>query len=95
MVERCRAGREVVLQGLSRFPRVKIARPEAAFYAFFGVDGMEDSLAFAKRLVLESKVGIAPGIAFGDGGEGYLRLCFASAPERLQKAMDRMAPLLS
>ena len=95
MVERCRAGREVVLQGLSRFPRVSIARPEAAFYAFFGVDGMDDSLEFAKRLVREAKVGIAPGIAFGAGGEGYLRLCFASAPERLQKAMDRMAPLLA
>ncbi|MGE0718863.1 MAG: pyridoxal phosphate-dependent aminotransferase [Alphaproteobacteria bacterium] len=95
MVERCRVGREVVLQGLSRYPRVRIARPEAAFYAFFGVDGMTDSLDFAKRLVRESKVGVAPGIAFGEGGEGYLRLCFASAPERLQKAMDRMGPLLS
>ena len=95
MVERCRVGREVVLQGLSRFPRVRIARPEAAFYAFFGIDGMSDSLDFAKRLVREAKVGIAPGIAFGPGGEGYLRLCFASAPERLHKAMDRMAPLLA
>ncbi|MGE0724488.1 MAG: pyridoxal phosphate-dependent aminotransferase [Alphaproteobacteria bacterium] len=95
MVERCRAGREVVLQGLSRFPRVRIARPEAAFYAFFGVDGMDDSLDFAKRMVREAKVGVAPGIAFGDGGEGYLRLCFASAPERLHKAMDRMAPMLA
>ncbi len=95
MVERCRVGREVVLQGLSRFPRVRIARPEAAFYAFFGLDGMTDSLEFAQRLVREAKVGIAPGIAFGPGGEGYLRLCFASAPERLHKAMDRMAPLLA
>jgi aspartate aminotransferase len=95
MVERCRVGREVVLQGLSRFPRVRVARPDAAFYAFFGVDGMDDSLEFAKRLVREAKVGIAPGIAFGAGGEGYLRLCFASAPERLHKAMDRMAPLLA
>jgi len=95
MVERCRVGREVVLQALQAFPRVRLARPEAAFYAFFGVDGVTDSFAFAARAATEHKVGLAPGIAFGPGGEGYLRLCFASAPDRLRQAVERMAPLLS
>jgi aspartate aminotransferase len=90
MVDRCRAGREQVIQRLAAHPRVKVQRPEAAFYAFFSVDGMKDSLAFASKLVLEGKVGLAPGVAFGEGGEGYLRLCFASAPERLSRAMDRI-----
>ena len=94
MVERCRAGREQVIQRLAAHRRVRIARPEAAFYAFFAVEGMVDSLAFASRLVLEGKVGLAPGAAFGQGGEGYLRLCFASAPERLATAMDRIEGLL-
>lgn len=90
MVDRCRAGREQVIQRLAAHPKVKVQRPEAAFYAFFSVDGMKDSLAFASKLVLEGKVGLAPGVAFGEGGESYLRLCFASAPERLSRAMDRI-----
>lgn len=94
MVERCRAGREQVIQRLAAHRNVKVARPEAAFYAFFAVDGMKDSFAFASRLVREAKVGLAPGVAFGEGGEGYLRLCFASAPERLSRAMDRLETLL-
>lgn len=94
MVDRCRAGREQVIQRLAAHRNVKVARPEAAFYAFFAVDGMKDSFAFASRLVLEAQVGLAPGVAFGEGGEGYLRLCFASAPERLSRAMDRIETLL-
>ena len=52
----------------------------AAFYAFFRVDGMSNSLDFAKRLATEFKVGVAPGTAFGPSGEGWLRLCFAQSP---------------
>jgi aspartate/methionine/tyrosine aminotransferase len=94
MVERCRAGGEIVFQRLAALPRVRVARPEATFYTFFAVDGMTSSLDLAKRLVLETKVGLAPGSAFGAGGEGYLRLCFAQSPERLATAMDRMEKLL-
>jgi aspartate/methionine/tyrosine aminotransferase len=66
-----------------------VARPEAAFYAFFSVDGIDDSLKFASKLVTDFKVGIAPGVAFGEGGEGNFRLCFASGAERLSRALDR------
>jgi aspartate aminotransferase len=95
MVERCRVGRDLVVQGLARFPRVRVTAPEGAFYVFFAVDGVGDSLAFAKEIVTRCQVGLAPGIAFGPAGEGYLRLCFASAPERLGAALDRLAPALS
>jgi aspartate/methionine/tyrosine aminotransferase len=94
-VERCRRGRDLVIQGLARFPRVRCAAPQGAFYAFFAVEGMTDSVAFAKRLVAENKVGLAPGAAFGSDGEGHLRLCFASAEERLATALERLAPALS
>ena len=43
----------------------------------------------------ETGVGLAPGSAFGPGGEGYLRLCFASSSERLVAAMHRLRPALS
>ena len=48
------------------------------------IEGQGDSLALAKRLVAEQGLGLAPGIAFGPEGEGWLRWCFASRePERL------------
>lgn len=93
-VERCRRGGELVFQRLSAMRRVRVARPQGAFYIFFAVEGMDDSLAFAKRLVDQTKVGLAPGSAFGPGGEGHLRLCFASSAARLAEAMDRLAPVL-
>lgn len=94
MVARCGAGRDLVIQRLGRMRRVRVIRPEAAFYVMFQVEGMTDSLAFAKHLVREARVGLAPGSAFGPGGEGHLRLCFASSTERLAEAMDRLEPLL-
>jgi len=94
MVERCRRGGEIVFQRLSGLPRVAVARPTASFYAFFRVEGMDNSLSFAKRILRESGVGLAPGSAFGEAGEGHLRLCFASSPDRLSAAMDRIEPIL-
>jgi aspartate aminotransferase len=94
MVERCRRGRDLVIQGLTRFPRVRVAPPDGAFYAFARIEGMVDSLAFAKEALARVKVGLAPGVAFGPGGEGHVRLCFASAPELLSAALERLAPLL-
>jgi len=95
MVERCRRGRDIVADHLATMPRVRFTPPDAAFYAFFEVDGVADSLALAKRIVTEAGVGLAPGAAFGKGGEGgFLRLCFAQAPELLALAMERLKRLL-
>jgi len=94
MVERCRAGSELVFQRLSAHPRLTIARPEAAFYAFFSVDGVTDTMTFCKRLAKDYKVGLAPGEAFGPGGQGNVRLCFASGAERLSRGLDRIEAAL-
>jgi aspartate aminotransferase len=94
MVERCRIGRDLLAQGLQRFPRLRVHAPKGGFYIFCSVDGMSDSLAFAKEVLARCKVGVAPGSAFGAAGEGYLRLCFANAPARLTAALDRLAPVL-
>jgi aspartate/methionine/tyrosine aminotransferase len=61
----------------------------------FQVEGAPDSYALAMKLVEEARVGLAPGAAFGAGGEGYLRLCFAASTARLSQAMDRLEPFLS
>ena len=87
---RCQTGRDIVFDRLDQWPRIKAKRPNGAFYAFFAVDGMNDSLAFCKKLIDNCNVGLAPGSAFGPGGEGFLRLCYASTSEKLNRAMDAL-----
>ncbi len=93
-VERYRRNRDVVVQRLGAMERVTLSKPEGAFYAFFAVDGMTDSVAFAQTLIEEAGVGLAPGLAFGDGAEGWMRLCFAADIETIAEAMDRLQPIL-
>ena len=85
----CARGRALVGEALAGLNGVRYVAPEGAFYAFVGVDGLTDSLAFAKTLVTKYKVGVAPGVAFGASGEGSLRICFAQSPETLERAMGR------
>lgn len=92
--DRLAQARELVMQRMGAFRRVRLARPRAAFYVFPAIDGLTDSLDFAKRLVREAKVGLAPGSAFGPAGEGHLRLCFATSLPKLNQAFDRLAPFL-
>jgi aspartate/methionine/tyrosine aminotransferase len=95
LVARCGQAAEMVFQQLASLPRVSLARPAGSFYAFFRIDGVDDSLAFAKRILAETGVGLAPGSAFGPGGEGHLRLCFAGSPAHLAAGLDRLRPVLS
>ena len=56
---------------------------------------LKDSLDFAKKLILETNVGVAPGIAFGTSGEGHLRICFAAKESFINQIMDRLEPVLN
>lgn len=92
LVQRLRAGRDVLHDGLARLAGVTVAVPEGGMYAFFRVEGQDDSLAFAKHLVRAHGLGLAPGAAFGPEGEGWLRWCFASQdPERLRQGLARLS----
>lgn len=93
-VERYRAARNVCVDRLESLPRVRFHCPPGTFYAFFGVDGMDDSFEACQKFVQEAHVGLAPGSAFGPAGEGFLRLCFANATDTLHAAFDRLQPLL-
>jgi len=90
-IERCRRSRDILCEGLLATGRVRFFEPEAAFYLFCAVDGFDDARALAFRLVDEAGVGVAPGTAFGPGGEGRLRLCFARDPAEIEEATRRMA----
>lgn len=95
LVERCRAARDQVMAVLGALPRVRVQPPPGAFYAFFQVEGEPDSMALARRIIDEAGVGLAPGTAFGAGGDGAIRLCFASRLDSLKVALERMVPVLS
>ena len=90
-IARMHEARDVITRGLAATGRVRFAMPQAAFYLFCAIDGETDSRALAMRLIDEAGVGVAPGSAFGPGGEGYLRLCFARAPEEIGEATRRLA----
>jgi aspartate aminotransferase len=86
----CATGRALTGEALAGLNGIRYTAPDGAFYAFVGVEGLTDSLAFAKKLVTDHRVAVAPGMAFGAAGEGYLRICFAQSVERLERAMERL-----
>jgi aspartate/methionine/tyrosine aminotransferase len=95
LVGRLRHCRDTLLPQLAALPGVQVASPEGGMYAFFRVEGQDDSLAFAKRLVTEAGLGLAPGAAFGAEAEGWLRWCFASHdPGRLTQGVERLRDFL-
>ncbi|HMN77614.1 MAG TPA: pyridoxal phosphate-dependent aminotransferase [Burkholderiaceae bacterium] len=95
LVVRLKLGRDTLLPLLTALPGITAATPPGGMYAFFRVEGENDSLALAKRLVIEHGLGLAPGIAFGAAGEGWLRWCFASRePQRLVLGVDRLRQAL-
>ena len=87
--------RDVLVSALRSIPGVETVEPEGAMYAFFRVEGQRDSLALAKALVREQRLGLAPGSAFGPEGEGYLRWCFANPDGMLLDGVARLARFLA
>ncbi|MDK2796344.1 MAG: aminotransferase [Archaeoglobaceae archaeon] len=92
-VEKARAEylrrRNYVYRRLSEF--LEIRKPEGTFYAFPNISstGM-GSEEFAEKLLFDKKVAVVPGNAFGESGEGFVRLAFAVTFEKLKDALDRM-----
>lgn len=94
MLGRLRENRDICLQALSGIDGVTVPKPDGAFYLFPRIDGLEDSFAFCKRLLEETRVGLAPGVAFGAGGEGSIRICYAAERSILEPAMERLTKFL-
>jgi aspartate/methionine/tyrosine aminotransferase len=95
LVQRLKHCRDTLLPQLAALPGIAVATPQGGMYAFFRIDGHDDSLALAKRLVTEAGLGLAPGAAFGIEGEGWLRWCFASHdPARLTLGVERLKRFL-
>jgi aspartate/methionine/tyrosine aminotransferase len=99
MLERCRVGRDVVQKFIDGQNRIRWIRPEGAFYGFLHMDGLTDSLEFARSLVKQARVGVAPGSAFGPAGAGhadsFVRICFAQDPGLLAEGLSRIEKALA
>jgi aspartate/methionine/tyrosine aminotransferase len=91
MVARLRDNRDFVRDALQPIPGVTIPQPRGAFYLFPRIEGLDDSFEFCRQLLTREKVGIAPGGAFGAGGEGSVRICYAADRTVLETAVGRIA----
>ena len=81
-------------EALAAIPSVSVTKPEGAFYVFPAVEEMSDSFAFALSLLRKCKVAVAPGCAFGNGGEGSFRICCGADRSVLEPAMERVCRFL-
>ena len=90
MVERLKENRDLCVSALSGISGVTLPVPDGAFYLFPRIEGLADSFEFCKRLLLEKRVGLAPGVAFGPGGEGSVRICYAAERSILEPALERL-----
>jgi aspartate/methionine/tyrosine aminotransferase len=88
--------RDTLVPLLKALPGVQLEPARGGMYAFFKLDGFDDSLDLAKRLVAEAGLGLAPGTAFGPEARGWLRWCFASKDvTRLSQGVERLEKWLS
>ena len=94
MLEHYAANRELCLAALASIPGLTVPRPQGAFYLFPRIDGLEDTASFCRDLLLEERVGLAPGAAFGTGGEGSVRLCYAGDRAWLELGFERLERFL-
>jgi aspartate/methionine/tyrosine aminotransferase len=90
MLARLKENRDLCLEALAGAPGVTVPKPDGAFYLFPRIDGLDDSFGFCRRLLEETRVGLAPGVAFGEGGEGSIRICYAAERSILEPAMERL-----
>jgi len=95
MVADLESNRDFCVSALRAMPGVTVPEPAGAFYLFPRLDGLDDSAAFCKRLLLEERVGVAPGSAFGNGGEGSVRICYAAERTVLEPALERLGRFLA
>ena len=85
------ARRRLITDGLRSIPGIRCPEPEGAFYAFPSIaDTGLSSREFEERAMQEASVALLSGSAFGQYGEGYVRLSYANSQQNITKAIDRL-----
>jgi aspartate/methionine/tyrosine aminotransferase len=87
--------RDALLAGLAALPGVEATRPDGGMYVLVRIEGEPDSMALARKLIAEARLGLAPGRAFGPEAEGWMRWCFAVADDTLADGIERLAGWLA
>ena len=96
MMTEFRIRRDLVVDGMNNLPGVTCRTPGGAFYAFPNISGTGlDSRTFADRAMDEAGVALLSGTAFGEYGDGYIRISFANSQDNLRLAIDRLGEMLS
>ncbi|MFQ5898560.1 MAG: pyridoxal phosphate-dependent aminotransferase [Candidatus Methylomirabilia bacterium] len=94
MVAEFKRRRDLLVEQLNRLPGISCTRPRGAFYVFPNVKALKrPAKEIATRLLEEAGVAVLWGSAFGEYGEGYLRLSYANSETNLRLALKRMAPV--
>jgi aspartate/methionine/tyrosine aminotransferase len=87
--------RDRIVAGLNAIPGVRCQSPQGAFYVFPNIAALgASSRDIQCRLLDEAGVAVLAGTDFGPGGEGYLRLCYATSVETIDRALERMGQVL-
>jgi aspartate/methionine/tyrosine aminotransferase len=87
--------RDVIVSGLNDLPGITCQQPQGAFYVFPNVKSLgKSSNEVADWILEEAGVALLPGSAFGQYGEGYLRLAYANSVENIERALERIAAIL-
>jgi len=96
IVEEYQRRRDRIVSGLNRIPGVKCQSPQGAFYVFPNIKAFgRTSKEIQTRLLDEAGVAVLAGTDFGAGGEGYLRLCYATSVDTIDRALEQMASAFS
>ena len=91
MVAEFNRRRRLITDGLRDIPGIKCPEPEGAFYAFPNIEGTGlSSSEFEERAMSEAGVALLSGAAFGEFGEGYVRLSYANSQENIEKALQQL-----
>ncbi len=91
MMDDYRRRRDFFIGGLNEIPGISCLMPRGAFYAFPNVSALPLSAdAFASHLLDEVGVATLPGSAFGAGGKGHVRMCFAASMADLEEGLARI-----
>lgn len=88
MVAQYRERRQVVIDGFSEIDGQALVPPRGAFYAFPRVSALgESSVQVAEELLRGANVAVVPGVAFGENGEGHIRISYACSVEQVAKGL--------
>src|SRR3989440_2653518 len=95
MVKEFRARRDLVLKELAKIDGLATYHPNGAFYVFPGFEAKIDSATLCERILKEASVAVTPGSAFGEAGEGHLRISYAASRDTILEGLRRIAEIFA